>query len=135
ATWSVATDTFQSELDSGELEHTVMDGVLNMVGINFDTTKVPFDDPDVRRAINYAIERDAIVEAIKPDADVRLQPWPKGLPGFEAPREDTYSYDPEKAKKLLTDAGYEDDIDAGYMLVTNDSGVPGAGEVIQSNLA
>ncbi|MFJ8794359.1 ABC transporter substrate-binding protein [Streptomyces sp. NPDC102462] len=61
----------------------------------------------VRQALNYAIDREAIQKAVyhgigQPGALI----VPKGLDGHSTAAEDTYSYDPAKAKKLLAEAGY-----------------------------
>lgn len=133
--WSSATDKFQTEIDSGQLKHTVMDGVLNMVGLNFNKTRKPYNDPAVRKAINHAIDREALVEAFMPDTEARVQPWPDGLPGFDPAREDSYDYDPEKAKQILEDAGYADGVDGGEIAVANVGAFAAASQAIQSQLA
>jgi len=126
----------QNEIDAGRLEHTPFKGGLLMAGINFDKTKPPFNNPLVRQAVNYAIDRKAIVEAFNPFFEPRVQPWPKGLDGFDDSREDTYSNDPDKARELLAEAGYPDGVDAGEMLVPTDTKiVPLAAEAVQAGLA
>ena len=73
------------------------------VGIRFEEG-TPFADKRVRQALNYAVDTDAIIEALSngygqrygswvnpPHANSGLKPWP---------------YDPEKARSLLTEAGY-----------------------------
>jgi peptide/nickel transport system substrate-binding protein len=68
-------------------------------------------DLEVRRAINFAIDKEAViedlwfdlaspVETMSPSAD------PKWLP--EIPEEDQFSYDPDRANQILDDAGYLD---------------------------
>jgi peptide/nickel transport system substrate-binding protein len=133
--WSSETSAFKSDIDSGRLTHTVMDGVLNMVGLNFNLKKKPYDDPAVRKAINYAIDRNAIVEAFMPDTSPQVQPWPDGLPGFDEAREDTYTFDPAKAKQILKDAGYANGVDGGELLVAATGRFSEAAEAIQANLA
>jgi peptide/nickel transport system substrate-binding protein len=61
----------------------------------------------VRQALNYAIDRTAIMKAAdngygQPGSLV-VTP---GQPGYGAALNQTYSYDPAKAKQLLTQAGY-----------------------------
>ncbi len=70
----------------------------------------PFDDVRVRQAIAYLINRDEIVAAMAP-ASLRtygLNP-PSYLGGFNKdtiPEAVRYDYNPEKAKQLLSDAGF-----------------------------
>lgn len=73
----------------------------------FNTQKAPFDDPIVRQALTYAINRQAIVDTIYyGNAELArsvLPPtsWAYDNKGLQ------YNYNPEKARQLLRDAGYE----------------------------
>jgi peptide/nickel transport system substrate-binding protein/oligopeptide transport system substrate-binding protein len=77
---------------------------ISFLGIN--TTQKPLDDPRVRQAINYAIDRRAIMREIYQD---RYLPGvgilPPGTYGYD-PRLVGYPYDPKKAAELLSAAGY-----------------------------
>jgi peptide/nickel transport system substrate-binding protein len=69
----------------------------------------PLADVQVRKAINMAFDREKIVKQIlqgsgKPTEQILN---PKGR-GHDAALDQTYSYDPAAAKKLLTEAGYPD---------------------------
>ena len=66
---------------------------------------VPWYDRKVRLAVAYAIDKDAIVKDLFhgiPAGFPRLAPWELGYD----PELKQYPYDPEKAKKLLAEAGY-----------------------------
>lgn len=69
----------------------------------------PFDNPQVRQALFYAIDRDEITTAIAPISKRSYGLNPPSFPGaFTAetiPAEVAYNYDPEKAKALLAEAG------------------------------
>ncbi|HWU60356.1 MAG TPA: ABC transporter substrate-binding protein [Microbacteriaceae bacterium] len=67
-------------------------------------------DVRVRQAINYAIDREAIVKALQPNgyAVPTSQLLRPGQPGFSAKQDDAYPYNVKKAKQLLAEAGYPD---------------------------
>ncbi|DAC72822.1 MAG TPA: ABC transporter substrate-binding protein [Thermoplasmata archaeon] len=66
----------------------------------------PFTNRTVRQAINYAINKTAIVQNFyKGTAIVAKNGMPPFMLGYNDNITD-YSYDPEKAKELLTEAGY-----------------------------
>ena len=75
-----------------------------------------FKDPLVRKAFNYAIDKEAIGRDILRNQYYELgyygvtPPISKTLRGydFKSVKEFGYSYQPEKAKKLLAQAGYPD---------------------------
>lgn len=75
----------------------------------FDTTRdTPLKDKRVRQAINYAVDVDAIQQALLNSMGNRIA---LTLPanGFAYnPDWKPYPYDPDKAKKLLAEAGYPD---------------------------
>jgi oligopeptide transport system substrate-binding protein len=74
------------------------------VGMN--TGKPPFDDPKVRQALNHAIDRETLSQTLLQD---RTTPA-KGIlpPGFRGynPALEGYKYDPEKARRLLKESKY-----------------------------
>lgn len=70
----------------------------------------PFDDVRVRRAINYAVDKDALNKAVFADtADIAKSIVPPIVDGYN-PNHFKYDYDPAMAKKLLAEAGYPDGI-------------------------
>ncbi len=86
--------------------------------------KPPFkDNLKLRQAAMYAIDRDAMARVLGFGDAVPLYYvyWTKGQPGYDEslPR---YNYDPEKAKRLLAEAGYPNglDITADHMNVPED---------------
>jgi len=116
--------TMMSLYKAGELDatynHTVPAAWLDVIGplkdfmdapeaaieyYNFNTKSGPTKDLRVRKALNMSIDKQAL-------ADWRhIQPLtamtPTGIfPGYPQPKGDPY--DPEKAKKLLAEAGYKD---------------------------
>lgn len=60
----------------------------------------------LRRALNFAVDRKAIIETVLGDAyRTSKGALPMGMPGYNKQLRG-YAYDPEKAKDLLAEAGY-----------------------------
>lgn len=81
--------------------------VASLRVIKFDTRNETLKDPRVRKALALAIDRKAIVDALW----AGLVSIPNGhqLPAFGPlydPERDPYRYDPEEARRLLEEAGY-----------------------------
>lgn len=102
-------DTLKS--DSGVQVKTCPGTRVHFAAMN--TSKAPFDDVRVRQAMNYAVDMEKIVNTI-------LGGYGEALPGPLLPEAfayntklKAYGYDPEKAKQLLKEAGYEN----GFQLV------------------
>ena len=80
---------------------------LNVGYLGMTVTRKPFDDKRVRQAVNYAIDKEALVKAFyEGKADVASNPMPPAVSGFNKDIS-AYPYDPEKAKALLKEAGYD----------------------------
>jgi peptide/nickel transport system substrate-binding protein len=66
-----------------------------------------FDNVKVRQAIEYALDRNRINQAAQQGlGDVTDQAFPKGNAAHVDALDNYYSYDPAKAKALLSEAGY-----------------------------
>ena len=91
--------------------------------LNAESEKSPFRDKRVRQAINYAVDREAIVKLLNGTAKPAAGLYPAENPFFGSP-ENKYSYDPEKAKALLAEAGYgpKNPVKAKVMVSTAGSG-------------
>src|SRR5690625_2439322 len=81
-----------------------------LLGLNVD--REPFNDPVVRQAINYAIDREEIVEAVHFGNGVPGGPLSPALTDWEVPVEEfaCYAHDPERSRELLAEAGYGDGV-------------------------
>lgn len=103
---------FVPELPSTELDNLRKkkefkeEGNLTIYYYGFNTKKAPLDNLKVRQALSMAIDKDQIVKMIN-GGQTPLYGWfPKGMFGYT----DNVGlrFDPEKAKALLKEAGYDD---------------------------
>lgn len=79
---------------------------LNVGYLAMNTQKKPFTDKRVRQAINYAVNKAEILEAVYgPLGVAAVNPIPPDMWSYNTSI-DAYGYDPAKAKQLLAEAGY-----------------------------
>ena len=126
----------------GQLEANPKVTLLKQVGahvwyLGINNQKKPYDDKRVRQALNYAVNKDAIVrDVLKGTGSLSVGPvLPKtwGADGGLKP----YPYDPERAKKLLAEAGYPGGFTTTLWVPESGSGMQSPvamSTVIQSNL-
>jgi len=80
---------------------------LNIGFWAFNTQRPPFDNPDVRRALAAAIDKNTLLEAVYFDSAIRAKTLlPAASWAFQNDADDT-AYNPVLARKLLADAGIE----------------------------
>jgi peptide/nickel transport system substrate-binding protein len=86
-------------------------------------TVKPFDDPKVRQAIAYAVDRQQIIDLALADV---AKPWYSPVPeGFFGATMDVpkYEHDVNKAKQLLAEAGYPNGLDVTMNVYDTQKGV------------
>ncbi|QGM81130.1 ABC transporter substrate-binding protein [Otariodibacter oris] len=84
---------------------------LNIGYLSFNVQKAPFDNTKVRQALSYAVNKQAIVDAVyQGSGQVAKNPIPPTMWSYNDDIQD-YDYDPEKAKALLKEAGFENGFD------------------------
>ena len=105
----------------------------NIQYVVFNCQSPPLNNPKVRQAIGYAIDRQKIVtdllydQAKTADSILPLQSW-AFTPGTQ------YNYDPAKARQLLQEAGYKNE-PVVFKYSSGNSYVNQYAQVIQSSLA
>jgi len=98
-----------ADLDSIRKDANVQ--VLEQAGLNvgylaYNTTKKPFDDVRVRKAINMSIDKNAIISAVYLSTGVAaINPIPPSMWSYNKAIKDD-AFNPAEAKKLLAAAGY-----------------------------
>ncbi|MBE9602618.1 ABC transporter substrate-binding protein [Pedobacter sp. MC2016-24] len=85
------------------------------VGILVDTSKSivrnsPLRLKKVRQAINYAIDKPKLIKYLRNSVGIPATSGfiPQGMPGFDSTAVKGYHYEPEKAARLLAEAGFPD---------------------------
>lgn len=80
---------------------------VRVLYVGFNTDRGPLADVRVRQAINYAVNKDAIVNNIlQGSGQVSTSPIVTAVFGHSD--QEPYSYDPARARELLAEAGYAD---------------------------
>lgn len=117
--------------------------------LGFNNKKAPFTDKAVRAAISMAIDRRPMVEvAMEGLAQPVHGPLPPTIPGYseaiDKQAQQSYPYDVNKAKQVLTDAGYKAGADGmmakdgqplgATMWITNEPVQQRLAQMIQSQL-
>ncbi len=106
-------------------------GATNFIWARQDKPELPFDDIKVRQAMNMAINKQELIDDYYQGNAVMLG-WPfLPTPSYEiwftpleeqsAAVKDLFTYNPEKAKQLLADAGYPDGFKTKVQCLSNDA--------------
>lgn len=92
---------------------------LSYVGLLFDNTVKPFDDPNVRAAIASAVDRDAIVDKL-------LRGYGEVATAIMTPEALSQAYTPEEARALLAEVPQNNfDLDRAKELLADSAGAGG----------
>ena len=101
--------------------------------------EAPFDDVRMRQAINYAIDKEALVRDVLQDtATVAAGPIPPAFAWAYNEDLEPYPHDLDKARALIAEAGYGDGVEITFLVTEGGSGMldPVAmGTAIQADLA
>ncbi|MFB9223934.1 ABC transporter substrate-binding protein [Paracoccus cavernae] len=118
--------------DPAQAALVVEGGQLHTGYVTMNVTAAPFDKPEVRQAVNMAINKDRIVQVINGRAIPANQPLPPSMPGYTKDYAG-YPYDVEGAKKLLADAGLGDGFETELYVMNTDPN-PRIAQAIQQDL-
>ncbi len=92
-------------------DFNVLEGTMNLVqAVYLNHDYEPFKDERVRKALCYAVDRNAILDLVSDGKGEILgsSMFPNFGKYYMPELSETYSYDPEKAKELLSEAGYSE---------------------------
>jgi peptide/nickel transport system substrate-binding protein len=105
-----------------------------IVEMRLNTTKKPLDDPRVRQALNYSFDYDQAVQGVVSGHAKRMDSiMAADMPGHYKPSF-MYTKDLEKAKQLLTEAGYPDGFPLEYVWISGLERDRRLGEMWQADL-
>lgn len=108
---------------------------MSTLYMGLNTEVKPLGNKLVRQAMNYAVDKQGIVDAVYFGfAAPSRGPLSPVIWGFDSSRKEAYPYNPEKARDLLKQAGYPDGFD---MTIYSDNRTErrSAAELIQAYLA
>ncbi|HMG63790.1 MAG TPA: ABC transporter substrate-binding protein [Streptosporangiaceae bacterium] len=93
---------------SGQFKQLTVQAIGTPLGFPINVTKAPTNDPLVRQAIMYAVDQEKLVNQVLFGVDTPAHTVLTPItPGYSAASGKLYSYDPDKAKSLLDQAGWK----------------------------
>ena len=102
--------------------------------LSMNTEISPFDNVLVRQAVNYAVDKKRIIRLMSDRGVPARGVLPPGMPGFN-PDRTGYPYAPEKAKKLLREAGYPEGFETELWINASMNTEVRQSQAIQQDLA
>lgn len=102
--------------------YTIYKGTMNLVqALYLNNDEKPFDNEKVRQALCYCIDPQEIMDMIADGEgeEVGSSMFPAFKKYFDESLNDTYEVDYEKAKELLSEAGYPDGFDMTITVPSN----------------
>ena len=104
--WAIPAQWYET-IEDNSATKVVSKDTMRTYFMFVNTAKPPLDKVEVRQAISYAIDRQEIVDsALEGVAGTAAKGfWPSNYPWSANDDLAGYSYDPDKAKELLEDAG------------------------------
>ncbi len=96
--------------------------VPSVILLALNTQVKPFNNLKVRQAIEYAINKQHLLQLMNNRGEVATSILPRTLPGFETDTYNPYPYNVSMAKQLLTEAGYPNGFSTELGLASEQTG-------------
>lgn len=123
------------QVESASGVEVVAGGGLTQNFLALNSFAEPFDDVRVRKALNYAINREEIIGSLLGGrGTVNQGPFAPKTFGYDSDLVG-YGYDPEQARSLLAEAGYADGGPVVELWYQSGSGVSGANDQVAAAIA
>ena len=122
----------------GTENYNIVESTMMLVhGLFLNNAYEPLKDVRVRQALNYAVDRDAINEFLFGGKSKIIQThgYPTITAWYNADTEGIYTYDVDKAKELLAEAGYADGFDLEITVPSSYTQHVQTAEIIAEQLA
>lgn len=117
---NIALDRFDDVQRDANSQLILREGFLLYLGLQ--QLKPPFNDKRVRQAVNYAVDVDSIINSLMRKQVTRVPgTFYPSTPGFD-PGMKPYSYDPERARRLLAEAGFPNGFETDLYVAPNLTG-------------
>jgi peptide/nickel transport system substrate-binding protein len=114
-------------------QYELVTSVLSLYPLSVDVTAAPFDNIEVRQAIQYAIDRERIADQVFGGLAIpTTQFFGPDSPGYDADLNSEYAYDPDRATEMIDEAGA-----TGAAFEINVIGIGpniGVAEIVRNNL-
>lgn len=121
-------------LDNGYRDRIVSGRRAGTDFVMFNTAIEPLNDARVRRALQMAVDRQAMLDALYNGEGVVLNAFlPVGVQGYN-PDAPVIPYDPQQARALLAEAGYADGFDMELAVSSDSTAALNVMTIVQSYL-
>jgi len=106
------------------------------MAVQYNVREAPFDDPNVRVALGYAFDRNAIAQAafFGRASEITGGVIPPTSWAYNQDLEGMVTYDPDRAQQMLADAGYADGFTVTLMSTSQYGMHQSTAEIVQNNL-
>lgn len=105
-------------------------GTPTVFSLRFDPGHGIVDDKLVRQALNYAVDKEAIIDEILDGYANPISTYQSDLSFGNNPNLEPYPYDPEKAKELLAEAGVPEGTELEVYIPGNDGNFKEISQII-----
>jgi peptide/nickel transport system substrate-binding protein len=102
-------------INSSSNARVVWEDFVEIMFLAMSPLQKPWDKKEARQAVAYAIDRDALIKVILQGQATKLDgPIGPGQYGYDPNLQPKYTYNPQKARELLKQAGYPNGVEIDF---------------------